>query len=134
MTHLFTSVVTLVAMSGAVLADDLIGNWYTAPNKDGDTGIVQISQCGSALCGALVGALDSAGMSVELEPEDVGQQIIWDTLPTDQPGEYRGMIYSPDRDRDYRSLLQLSGNTLSVSGCVFGGAICREGEQWRRAN
>jgi len=41
-------------------------------------------------------------------------------------------VYAPDRDREYRSRLRLTGDSLSVSGCRFG--ICREGGVWTRAN
>jgi len=67
-----------------------------------------------------------------MDSDNIGRQIIWDTNPTGTPGEYRGMVYAPDRDREYRSRLRLTGDSLSVSGCRFG--ICREGGVWTRAN
>jgi uncharacterized protein (DUF2147 family) len=124
--------VALMAMAGTAMADDLIGDWRTAPDDNGNTGIIRIVQCGTSLCGTLTQAFDASGNV--MQSENVGRQIIWETNPTGEPGEYRGMLYSPDRDRNYRSRLQLSGNALSVSGCVMGGAICREGGNWRRAN
>ncbi|MEM7724687.1 MAG: DUF2147 domain-containing protein [Pseudomonadota bacterium] len=124
--------VALIAMSGAAMADDLLGNWRTAPDDNGNTGIVQVVQCGTSLCGTLVEAFDAAGTS--MTTDNVGRQIIWDTNPTGEPGEYRGQLYAPDRDRDYRSRLQLNGDTVAVSGCVLGGAVCREGGTWTRVN
>jgi uncharacterized protein (DUF2147 family) len=121
-----------LAFGGAAAADDLMGDWRTAPDDNGNTGIVRVVQCGQSLCGTLVQAFDAAG--APMESENVGRQIIWDTNPTGEPGEYRGMVYAPDRDRNYRSRLQLSGNAVSVSGCVMGGAICREGGRWQRVN
>jgi hypothetical protein len=41
-----------------------------------------------------------------------------------------GQVWSPDRDKTYNSRLQLIGDTLAVSGCVFG--ICRDGGAWIR--
>ena len=122
----------LVAMSLPAMADDLLGDWRTAPDDNGNTGIIRITQCGQALCGTLIQAFDGSGNV--MQSDNVGRRLVWDTSPTGEPGQYRGMIHSPDRGRDYRSRLQLTGNNLSVSGCVMGGAVCREGGVWRRAN
>jgi len=122
--------VALVAMAGTAMADDLLGDWRTAPDDNGNTGIIRVTQCGQSLCGTLVQAFDPSGAAIQ--SPNVGRQIIWETNPTGQPGEYRGMLYAPDRDREYRSRLQMSGDALSVSGCVMG--ICREGGTWQRAN
>lgn len=124
--------VAVIVMAGAAGADELIGDWRTAPDDNGNTGIIRITQCGAALCGTLVQAFDSAGAS--MQTDNIGRQIIWDTNPTGEPGQYRGMLYSPDRDREYRSRLQRTDAGLSVSGCVMGGAICREGGVWSRVN
>jgi len=40
------------------------------------------------------------------------------------------MVYSPDRDAEYKFRLVLNGDKLSVSGCRIG--ICREGGVWTR--
>jgi len=120
----------LIAMGTTAMADNLIGDWRTAADDNGNSGIIRITQCGSSLCGTLVQAFDSTGSVIQTD--NVGRQIIWDTNPTGSAGEYAGMLYSPDRDRNYRSRLQLSGNSLTVSGCVMGGAVCREGGTWRR--
>jgi uncharacterized protein (DUF2147 family) len=132
MRNFLLGAVALMAMTSAAMADDLIGDWRTAPDDNGNTGIIRVTQCGQSLCGTLIEAFDPSGAT--MQSPNVGRQIIWETNPTGEPGEYRGMLYAPDRDRDYRSRLQLSGNALSVSGCVMGGAICREGGSWQRAN
>lgn len=132
MRKLMLGAVALMAMAGTAMADDLLGDWRTAPDDNGNTGIIRITQCGTALCGTLIEAFDGTGNTIQTD--NVGRQIIWDTNPTGEPGEYRGMLYSPDRDREYRSRLRRSGSGLSVSGCVMGGAVCREGGVWNRVN
>ena len=42
-----------------------------------------------------------------------------------------GKVWAPDRDKTYNSKMQLSGDSLAVSGCVLGGIICRASD-WTR--
>ncbi len=126
----FGAIALVLGMTGMAMADDLVGNWRTAPDDNGNTGIIAVVQCGAALCGTLTQSFNSSG--APMESANIGRQIIWDTAPTGNPGEYAGRLYSPDRDREYRSSLVLSGNALSVSGCVLG--MCREGGVWQRVN
>jgi uncharacterized protein (DUF2147 family) len=115
-------------LAGAAMAEPLVGTWRTAKDDNGNSGLIQVKPCGAALCGTLVKAFDSAGKS--MESPNVGRKIIWDTKPAGD-GEYRGMVYSPDRDAEYKSKLVLTGDKLSVSGCRIG--ICREGGVWTRS-
>ena len=121
---------TALALSaGAAQAQDaLIGNWRTAPDDNGHTGIINVVQCGTSLCGTLVEAFDESGQS--MASANVGRQIIWDTNPTTDAGVYRGQIYSPDRDATYNSRLYLTGNSLEVCGRRLG--IERCGGNWTR--
>jgi len=123
------TVVALVMMAGASVADPLEGMWRTAPDDNGNTGLIQVAPCGSTLCGTLMVAFDSSGS--EMESPNVGRQIISETV-NDGDGNYSGKVYSPDRDKTYNSRLVLAGDTVSVSGCVLG--ICRDGGTWTRAN
>ncbi|MAX72568.1 MAG: imidazoleglycerol-phosphate dehydratase [Nioella sp.] len=117
----------LIGLAGMAAADPLEGTWRTAPDDNGNTGLVVVAPCGAQLCGTLTTAYDSSGN--EMQSPNVGRQIISETEPQGG-GEYRGRVYSPDRDRTYNSRLQLNGDTLSVSGCVLG--ICRDGGTWTR--
>ena len=119
----------LAALATTASADPLEGRWRTAQDDNGNSGLIQIAPCGANLCGTLVEAYGPNGQRIQ--SPNVGRQIIWDTTPRGG-GEYRGKLYSPDRDKTYSSKLILNGNTLSVSGCVIG--ICREGGRWARVN
>jgi uncharacterized protein (DUF2147 family) len=114
-------------VAGMAQADPLEGMWKTAADDNGNSGLIEVVVCGDALCGTLIKAFDSNG--APRESPNVGRKLIWDTHPTGD-GEYRGMVYSPDRDVEYKSKLVLTGDSLSVSGCRFG--ICREGGVWSR--
>lgn len=118
---------TMAFASTAFAADPLEGNWRTAKDDNGNSGLIKVAPCGDALCGVLVQSYDSAGKA--FKSENQGRQIISATKPTGN-GQYKGKVYSPDRGKTYNSKLQLTGNKLKVSGCVFG--ICRDGGTWTR--
>ncbi|MGJ8611424.1 MAG: DUF2147 domain-containing protein [Octadecabacter sp.] len=117
----------VVGLAGAAFADDLEGRWNTPADDNGNRGLVEVVPCGAALCGTLIAAFDPSG--AQMSSPNIGRQIIFDTV-AQGGGEYRGQVWSPDRDKTYNSRLQLSGNTLAVSGCVLG--ICRDGGTWMR--
>jgi uncharacterized protein (DUF2147 family) len=123
---MITAVLSLGA--GSAMAEPLLGMWRTAADDNGNSGLVQVAPCGSAICGKLVKSYNSAGQ--EIESENIGRNIISETVATGS-GAYKGKVYSPDRGKTYNSKLQLSGDTLKVSGCVMG--ICRDGGTWQRA-
>lgn len=126
-----TAAVYAVMASAAWAADPVEGVWKTAPQDDGGYGFIQIAPCGPAFCGTLIKGVNGAG-EVATTGGDIGKQIIWDmTLQGD--GLYDGgKIWAPDRDKTYNSKMQLTGDSLAVSGCVLG--ICRDGGTWVRAN
>jgi uncharacterized protein (DUF2147 family) len=118
-----------VALAGAASADPLEGRWRTTADDNGNSGLVQVTPCGAMLCGTLIKAFGPDGK--EIASDNIGRALIWDTEARGG-GEYRGRVYSPDRDQEYNSKLILTGDSLSVSGCRLG--ICREGGVWSRSN
>lgn len=130
MKHVVTAVAAFVFSAGMAFAGDpLEGLWRTAKDDNGHSGLIQVKPCGAKLCGTLIKAFDQAGK--EMSSDNVGRQIISETVAKGG-GKYAGKVYSPDRDKTYKSKLMLSGNVLKVSGCVLG--ICRDGGTWQRAN
>jgi len=124
--HLCAAVVGL-CVAGPAMADPVLGRWSTAPDDNGNIGVVEMTRCQNRLCGTLIAAQDSAGRAVQ--SPNVGRQIVWDMEPTGS-GQYRnGQVYAPDRDRTYNARMELRGDTLGVSGCVL--MICRE-SAWTR--
>jgi uncharacterized protein (DUF2147 family) len=119
-----------VAVSaGSVAADPLEGMWRTAKDDNGNSGLIKVAPCGAHLCGTLIKAYDSTGQ--EMASKNVGRQIISQTV-NDGGGKYSGKVYSPDRDKTYNSKLVLSGDMVTVNGCVLG--ICRKGGAWKKVN
>ncbi|MEM0977483.1 MAG: DUF2147 domain-containing protein [Pseudomonadota bacterium] len=115
----------LVSAPALVQADDVFGQWASEPNDEGGYIVVDIKACGEEICGTIIDAKNGADASV------VGKPIIWE-MKARGNGSYRGgTIWAPDTDKEYRSKMSLSGNNLSVSGCV--GPICRS-QNWSRVN
>lgn len=127
MKKIMMTAVATIAFAGAAFADPLEGLWQTAADDNGNFGHIQVAPCGAALCGTLVKSFDAGGN--EIASDFTGRNIISETVARGG-GEYRGKVYAPDRDKTYNSRLQLSGSSLSVSGCVLG--ICRDGGTWSR--
>ena len=117
----------LMLVAGAAVADPLEGTWQTAKDDNGHFGHVQVAPCGAQLCGKLVRAFDGSGK--QIDSANVGRNIISETVASGN-GQYKGKVYSPDRDKTYASKLALNGDRLKVSGCVLG--ICRDGGTWAR--
>lgn len=113
--------------AGMAMAEPLLGTWRTAKDDNGHSGLIEVAPCGAKLCGTLVKSFDVDGN--EMESENIGRNIISETAPTGN-GEYKGKVYSPDRDKTYSSKLQLNGDTLRVKGCILG--ICRDGGTWQK--
>ncbi|PSK87233.1 uncharacterized protein (DUF2147 family) [Limimaricola soesokkakensis] len=116
-----------VALAGAASAEPLLGTWRTAPDDNGNSGLVQVAPCGAQLCGQLVKAFGPGGS--EIASPNLGRNIISATEPVGG-GEYRGKVFAPDSGKTYNSKLVLAGDRLSVSGCVLG--FCREGGVWQK--
>ena len=129
MTRFALGLAAVLAMTGAAMADPLEGMWQTAADDNGNSGMIEVVPCGAMLCGTLIKAYDAAG--AEMASDNIGRQLIWDTT-SNGDGTYSGQVYSPDRDKTYTSYLVLSGDSLSVRGCVLG--FCREGGVWTRTN
>ncbi len=127
MKKILMTAVAAIGFAGAAFADPLEGIWQTAKDDNGNFGFVQVAPCGAALCGTLIKSFDTNGN--EISSNFTGRNIISETV-AEGGGSYSGKIYSPDRDKTYTSSLELSGDRLAVSGCVFG--ICRSGGTWLR--
>lgn len=125
-----TSIILAATLVGApAFADPIEGLWRTEPDDHGDVGYIRMEPCGESFCGTLVGAENAQGQKTQ--PDTIGRKIVWDLKETDA-GVYEGRIYAPDRDKEYKSRVALSGNKIAVSGCVLGGLICRNGGHWTR--
>lgn len=129
MKRMMIAAVLGLGLAGAAHASDPVeGIWMTKPDDNGNFGHIEIKPCGPAFCGTLIRAFDNTG--AEVESPNVGKQIVWDMMAAGDGAYEDGKVWSPDRDKTYNSKMELSGDGLSVKGCVLG--ICRDGGTWTR--
>ncbi|WP_026198614.1 DUF2147 domain-containing protein [Wenxinia marina] len=129
MIRTFAAALTVAVLALPALAqnEEVIGDWRTQPDDNGNYGIVRIAPCGQAYCGVLVASYDSAGNAID--SPNTGRNIVWDMRPYGDGHYDDGQIYAPDRDATYNSEMDLAGDQLTVKGCFLG--ICR-GQTWTR--
>ena len=129
MKTLMTAVAMSFVMGSAVwAADPIVGTWATIKDDNGNSGHIEVTECGNAICGTLVKSFDASGKPFQSASQ--GRKLIWD-MKNQGGGNYAGgKVYSPDRDKTYNGQLVLSGNALDVKGCVLG--LCRSGGKWTR--
>ena len=120
----------LVLWAGAAFAADPVeGTWKTRPDDNGNFGYVQIKPCAAAFCGTLIQSFDGTG--AVMKSDNIGKQIVWDMVAAGGGAYENGQVWAPDRDKTYSASMQLTGDALSVSGCVLGGLFCRA-QDWSR--
>lgn len=111
-----------MAMSPA-FAGDVSGTWL----RDTGASRVKFAPCGSAICGNLVWL--KPGVET---PAKVGQRIFFDMKPSGADS-WSGNAFNPEDGKTYSGKMSLSGDTLTTSGCVMGGMICKS-TTWTRVN
>jgi uncharacterized protein (DUF2147 family) len=123
-------IASLVALAAPAFAEDVHGTWQTTKDDNGNYGHIKVSDCGAKICGVLIKSFAPDGSATQ--SDNIGKKIIWD-MKSNGNGSYSGgKIWSPDRDKTYKSKMSLNGNILNVKGCI--GPICRDGGTWTRVN
>ena len=118
----------MLLLASPAMADSVYGIWQTAKDDNGDYGHVEVAACGDLICGTLIVAFDSAG--TQIDSDNIGKLIVWNMRALGDGAYGKGKVWSPDRDKTYRSKMTLRDDVLAVKGCVLG--ICRDGGRWTR--
>lgn len=118
--------VAAFGMTGAASADPSHGVWQTEVD-DGAYAYVTLGSCGGAVCGTISRTFNSSG---EYQSENIGRQIVIDMVPNGD-GTYEGSVWRPSNNRVYIGRMSLSGNAITLRGCVAGGLICAR-QNWTR--
>lgn len=113
-----------VTMASPALAGDVSGTWL----RDTGASQVKFGPCGGgAVCGNLVWL--KPGVET---PAKIGQKIFFDMKPSGADS-WSGTAFNPEDGKTYSGKMSLSGSTLTTSGCVMGGMICKS-TTWTRVN
>lgn len=123
---LLAAAISALGLTGAAMADPSHGVWQTEVD-DGNFAYVTLAACGSAVCGTISRTFNDTG---EYQSENIGRQIVIDMVPQGD-GTYAGSVWRPSNDRIYIGRMSLSGNAITLRGCVAGGLICAR-QNWVR--
>jgi len=96
----------VLAMSAAAYADPIEGTW----KRPNGTLIKYASSGNNSYCGTV--------LSGEYKGKSIG-------CMSGSGGSYKGKVNKLDEGKTYSGKAKVSGNTLSLSGCVLGGMICK---------
>ncbi len=119
-----TSVLALLVLAGtgaSALADP-VGTWL----RDSGNSRVRVTACGSSLCGSIIWLKDESG------PSKVGQRVFYDMVKSGD-NTWSGKAFNPEDGKTYSGKMSVSGSTMTTSGCVLGGIICRS-VNWKKVN
>jgi uncharacterized protein (DUF2147 family) len=107
----------------------ILGLWHNPQN----TLQVRTQACGGELCGIIAHATPTAEQDAREAgvKQLVGVQLLSGYRETG-PGKWSGTVYVPDMGRSFSSrIVQLSPDTLKISGCLIGGWFCKS-QIWTR--
>lgn len=127
-----TLIAALVALApalapGLASADPADGMWKTETD-DGAYAYVEMGPCsGGKTCGWIRRTFDAGG---EYQSENIGKVLVIN-MENKGGGSYKGSVWRPSNDKIYIGKMELTGNTLSLSGCVAGGLLCKA-QTWTR--
>ena len=110
MRRLALSISLVVAMAApAAAAVSPVGVWI----RDNGGLRVRVAPCGAALCGVIIRQDDKSS------PAKPGMRVLSGMTPSG-PNTWKGSAFNPVDKQTYAGTLTLSGDTLTVSGCVLG--------------
>jgi uncharacterized protein (DUF2147 family) len=107
--------------SKAGLADEILGTWLC----DNCAEQVRFAPCGDAICGDIVWLKPGSHLNAK-----VGKRLFFDMRP-DGASSWTGKAASSDTGTIYSGRMSIEGSTLTTSGCIAGGLICKSAN-WSR--
>ncbi|WP_323766571.1 DUF2147 domain-containing protein [Marinovum sp.] len=126
MKRLASALAALTLTAGMAQADPALGVWQTEAD-DGAYAHVTIAPCGAQLCGTISRTFKG---STEYTSPNRGKQLVRGMTPQGN-GKYTGKVWRPSNNKIYNGKMQVSGQTLKMSGCIAGGLLCSS-QVWSR--
>ena len=127
MKSMFTTAAALIALASPAFADPAEGIWQTEVD-DGAFAYITIAPCDAAFCGTITRTFKDGG--TEYVSENKGKQIVIGMAPVGD-GKYEGRVWRPSNNKTYIGKMSVSGDALTLKGCVAGGLIC-SAQGWAR--
>ena len=133
------SLTTLLLFSFSLKADVVKGTFQTEKSDEGNYLHVKFGPCHkdkNLTCGKIKGSFLSNG-SKNKNSKITGELIVWNMVYKGNGQYTNGKIWDPSSNNDdgskkiYNSKMNLSGNTLSVSGCIL--VFCKA-QNWTKVN
>jgi uncharacterized protein (DUF2147 family) len=95
--------------------------------------IIRVDSCGDAYCGTVTWATKRASLDAKTGVDSlIGAQLL-SGFHQNSSGVWKGQIYIPDQDMHVSGKLKpLDSNRLMLSGCTFGGLLCKT-QIWTRS-
>lgn len=127
------AVLATALVATPALAQEPIG---TFASQTGDTR-VRFAPCGNQICGTIVSVRgqtrDEKNENASLRNRNlVGVRMI--TMRPAGANAWQGTLYNFQDGKTYNGRMSMpSANSMSLSGCVLGGLICRS-QTWTRVN
>ena len=122
----------LLAGSAHAQASDPSGTYLS---ESGETR-VRIARCGQAYCGTITSVQGDVKDANNPDPalrgrNLVGVQMISNITPSGEG--FTGQLYNYKDGKTYSGKMSFQGKAMQLSGCVFGGLICRS-QTWTKVN
>lgn len=112
---LFAAIVPFLTMAASPAFAVVSPNGLWA--RDSGATKVVVSSCSSGLCARIVHLLPGSRAKV-------GDQVLFGMKQT-SPMNWSGSAVDPEDGARYSGTMMLSGDVLTISGCVLGGVICK---------
>lgn len=122
----FTAAAVFTLIAAGAFADPIEGVWQTQPDG-GAFAHVRISPCGDAFCGMITRSFKG---KAEIKSPNTGKKIVIDMVPQGD-GNYTGKVLRPADNKIYNGKAKVRGSSMSLSGCVAGGLICKS-QTWTK--
>lgn len=101
-------------------AAELDGNWARGDGK----ARVKIAKCGTDICAT------NTWIKPGTKDEKAGDVLVM-KIQKVSDGSYSGSAFDPQRDRNYKIVLDVGENRMTTKGCVLGGLLCKDVD-WTR--
>ena len=117
-------IILLLLLSGvaeaAASTDDIFGTWMRGDNA----ARVKMAACGDVICATNIWIKDPVAQN-----EKVGDRLVFKIKPSGDG--WSGNGYDPQRKLNLSAKLHASRDSMTTTGCVLAGLICRS-TKWTR--